>query len=80
MSKKILQEQDEKERAEYEELIPMFERMEKLAAILRKKRMKRGSIDFDFPETKIILDKKGNPVDIRRMSGMLQQRSLKILC
>ena len=56
--KKILQEQDEKERAEYEELIPMFERMEKLAAILRKKRMKRGSIDFDFPETKIILDKK----------------------
>ena len=63
--KKILQEQDEKERAEYEELIPMFERMEKLAAILRKKRMKRGSIDFDFPETKIILDKKGNPVDIR---------------
>ena len=63
--KKIIQEQDEKERAEYEELIPMFERMEKLAAILRKKRMKRGSIDFDFPETKIILDKKGNPVDIR---------------
>ena len=30
-----------------------------------KKRMKRGSIDFDFPETKVILDKNGNPVDIR---------------
>lgn len=30
----------------------MFEKMAELAAILRKKRMKRGSIDFDFPETK----------------------------
>lgn len=30
-----------------------------------EKRRKRGSIDFDFPETKIILDKKGHPVDIK---------------
>ena len=50
---------------EYEELVPMFERMEELAAILRKKRMSRGSIDFDFPETKIILDKQGRPVEIK---------------
>lgn len=34
--------------AEYEPLVPMFEKMAELAAILRKKRMKRGSIDFDF--------------------------------
>ena len=39
----------------------MFEQMKELAAILRKKRMKRGSIDFDFPETKVILDKNGKP-------------------
>ena len=50
---------------EYEALVPMFVRMEKLAGILRKKRMKRGSIDFDFPETKVILDAEGNPIDIR---------------
>lgn len=43
----------------------MFEQMKELAAILRKKRMKRGSIDFDFPETKIILDEQGKPVDIK---------------
>ena len=42
----------------------MFEKMAELAGILRKRRMKRGSIDFDFPETKVILDKTGNPVDI----------------
>lgn len=50
---------------EYEALVPMFVRMEMLAGILRKKRMKRGSIDFDFPETKVILDAEGNPIDIR---------------
>lgn len=63
--KKILADHDEAECKEYEELIPMFERMEQLAAILRKKRMQRGSIDFDFPETKIILDKEGKPVEIK---------------
>lgn len=51
--------------SEYESLVPMFVQMETLAGILRKKRMKRGSIDFDFPETKVILDASGNPVDIR---------------
>ena len=63
--KKILEEHDETERREYEELVPMFELMQELAAILRKKRLKRGSIDFDFPETKIILDEKGRPVEIK---------------
>ncbi len=63
--RKILKDKDEKEREEYRELVPMFEEMEKLAAILREKRRKRGSIDFDFPETKIILDQHGRPVEIK---------------
>lgn len=63
--KKILEDKDEEEIREYEELLPMFELMKELAAILRKKRMGRGSIDFDFPETKIILDEKGKPVEIK---------------
>lgn len=63
--KKILEDKDAAEIKEYEELVPMFERMQKLAAILRKKRMSRGSIDFDFPETKIILDEMGKPVEIK---------------
>lgn len=63
--KKILADHDPEVMAEYEPLVPMFEKMAELAAILRKKRMKRGSIDFDFPETKVILDKNGHPVDIR---------------
>ena len=63
--KKILEEHDVAEIEEYKELVPMFERMKELAAILRKKRMKRGSIDFDFPETKIILDEQGKPIELK---------------
>lgn len=63
--KKILEDKDESEIKEYEELVPMFEQMLELAAILREKRRKRGSIDFDFPESKIILDKDGKPIDIK---------------
>ena len=63
--KKILEDHDEEECREYEPLIPMFELMAELADILREKRRKRGSIDFDFPESKITLDKKGKPIDIK---------------
>lgn len=63
--KKILEEKDADETARYETFVPMFERMEELSHILREKRHLRGSIDFDFPETKMILDKQGKPVDIQ---------------
>lgn len=63
--KKILADHDAATIAEYEELVPMFLRMETLSVILRKKRMKRGAIDFDFPETKVVLDEQGVPVAIK---------------
>lgn len=63
--KKILEDKDEKERGEHEAFVPMFELMEELAGILRAGRRKRGSIDFDFPETKITLDIEGHPLEIK---------------
>ncbi len=63
--KKILEDKDETEIELYQELVPMFELMQELARILREKRKKRGSIDFDFPESKIILDKQGHPIEIK---------------
>lgn len=63
--KKILEDNDEAAVNEYKELVPMFRLMEELAAILREKRHKRGSIDFDFPESKIILNEKGHPIEIK---------------
>ena len=67
--KKILEDetivQREEEFRQYVSFVPMFQQMEKLAAALRNKRRKRGSIDFDFPEAKIILDKDGHPQEIK---------------
>ena len=50
---------------EYRDFVKMFDLMKELADILREKRHFRGSIDFDFPESKIILDENGRPVDIK---------------
>lgn len=55
----------EEDYREYAELLPMFREMETLASLLREKRRKRGSIDFDFPECKIYLDSEGRPTDIK---------------
>ncbi len=54
-----------RDRETYSELLPMFLQMRDLSAILRAKRRKRGSIDFDFPECKITLDQEGHPISIR---------------
>lgn len=63
--KQILEDQNEAVRKEYEFFVPLFEEMERLRNILLEKRQKRGSVNFDFPESKIILDKNGKPVEIR---------------
>ena len=48
----------------YDYLIPMFKNMYELSRILREVRERRGSIDFDVSETKIIVDDDGRPIDI----------------
>lgn len=62
---KIVDDSDEEVKKEYEELIPMFMLMQELAEVLRERRHKRGSINFDFPESKIIVDKQGRPIEIK---------------
>lgn len=63
--KKILEDKDGTEMERYQELVPLFQRMEELSLILRGRRMRRGSIDFDFPETKMVLDEEGKPLELR---------------
>lgn len=48
-----------------DQIVSMLLCMKELSDILRELRGRRGSIDFDFPETKVILDENGKPVDIR---------------
>lgn len=61
---KILVDKDEETRSRYEGLVPFFEEMEELAAILRKKRFDRGAIDFDFKEAKVLVDEEGKATDV----------------
>lgn len=56
---------DKELRNEYQELVPLFHHMRDLSAILRKNRANRGSIDFDFPESKVYLDEMGHPIEIK---------------
>lgn len=66
--KKILTATEEEPQTElkerYADLLDMFGLMEELAMHLRSKRMKRGAIDFDFQESKVIVDENGKAVDI----------------
>ena len=61
----ILTKEDPEVMKEYEGFVDMFRLMKELADLLRARRHSRGSIDFDFPESKITLDEKGRPVDIK---------------
>jgi ribonuclease R len=63
--KDIIEDTSEEAKNRYRELIPLFHRMAELSKILRQKRHRRGAIDFDFPECKIILSPKGRPVEIK---------------
>ena len=63
--KNILEDTDEDAKKRYEELIPMFFMMKELSGILRNSRHHRGSIDFDFPESKIILNAAGKAIDVK---------------
>ncbi|WP_446715590.1 ribonuclease R [Bacillus sp. OTU530] len=67
---RILEDKDEELFSRYEALIPMFQDMGELAAILREKRMTRGAIDFDFKEAKVLVDEDGQPKDV-----VLRERS-----
>lgn len=66
--RRILAENDAGLRDAYSPLVPMLEEMEKLAASLRQKRLRRGAIDFDLPELKVMLDEAGRTLGIEKRS------------
>jgi ribonuclease R len=56
----ILTDHDEQVMERYVELVPLFEMMRELFDILHARRRRRGSIDFDLPETEVILSEYGD--------------------
>ena len=63
--KRILEDGDEEQCRIYRDFVPMFQQMQTLSALLRAKRHRRGAVDFDFPETKVVLDETGCPVALK---------------
>lgn len=56
---------DEDTAEKYRECVPMFLMMKELSDKIRAARRERGAIDFDFPETKVILDENGRVTDLK---------------
>jgi ribonuclease R len=60
----ILTDHDAETLVRYRPLVPMFELMRDLFQVLNDRRHRRGSVDFDLPEAKIVLDEEGLVEDI----------------
>lgn len=73
----ILEAHDPKTRAQYEALVPMFEEMAQLHKILLKMRKRRGAIEFEDTEAKIIVDEQGHPIDIQLRERGLSERMIE---
>jgi ribonuclease R len=64
-------------RERYAKLVPRFEQMRELALILNRKRTKRGSIDFDMPESNIELDLSGQMTGVTRAERNIAHRLIE---
>lgn len=73
----ILEKNDEELTNKYNDLVPMFKLMEELCIILREKREKRGCIDFEFGEAKLILDEKGKVKEIVKQDRRISNRIIE---
>lgn len=74
---KLLEFGDEDLMERYGYLMDDFNAMKELALILRKKRMDRGAIDFDFDEAKIILDENGKPTEVKKYEITIANRIIE---
>ncbi|MFY9285892.1 MAG: ribonuclease R [Tissierellaceae bacterium] len=72
-----LEKDDEEAKEKLKDLLIELDHMKDLAKTLYEKRDKRGSIDFDFPETYISLDENGYPVEIGKIERRIANRIIE---
>lgn len=75
--RKILKNEDAEVTERYADLVDTFKTMEDLALRLRKRRMGRGAVDFDFAEAKVIVDENGKPVDIVKRERSIAEQIIE---
>ena len=73
----ILENDDEELKAKYSHVAEDFKTAEVLAKILMERRSRRGAIDFDFPEAKIILTPEGKVSDIKEYERRISNRIIE---
>ena len=73
----ILEKNDEKLKKTFAHMVDDFVKAEKLARILMERRQRRGAIDFDFPEAKIILNGNGEVVDIKHYERRISNKMIE---
>lgn len=75
--RKILQDEDVEVTERYSDLVDMFKTMRDLAMKLRSKRMKRGAVDFDFEEAKVLVDESGKVTDIVKRERSIAEQIIE---
>lgn len=73
----LLENDDSIQKQRYSHILKDLKLAEELCRILTKMREERGSIDFDFTESKIILDEKGRPVDVKKYDRRIANRIIE---
>lgn len=75
--RKVLVDNDQSVTRKYQHLVRHLKAMEELCQVLRRKRINRGSIDFDLPEPEIVLDMEGSPENIVRAERNIAHRMIE---
>ena len=70
---RVLVDKDPEEIERQKDILPMLETLEELRNVMKAKRHRRGSIDFDIPEVKVKLDEKGHPIELIKRTGSLAE-------
>ena len=74
---KLLTEGDKELEKRYSHIMDDLKNMETLASILREKRFDRGAVDFDFPESEIVTDEDGMPLEVRPVDRGVSNRMIE---
>lgn len=61
----------------YQPLVEDFQLMERLCQVLYRRRLERGAIDFQFPESKVKLDDRGKPVEIIKRTRSISEQIIE---
>ncbi|WP_084411028.1 ribonuclease R [Paenibacillus glacialis] len=75
--RKILEDEDPEVMERYSDLVDNFRQMKDLALKLRGNRMRRGAVDFDFPESKVVIDENGKPIDIVKRERSIAEQMIE---